>query len=112
MPLGEARISPPNRAWRELENIGKHTELVRRGAREANILDQQGVLTKAPPALGSKSLSELLANGTLRFDVDQKYPQALGIDSIIGRVSIFGNSQWEIQATNGGTCPKRLTSTA
>lgn len=32
----------------------------------------------------------------MNIDVDQKYPQAIGISSIIGLVSTFGNSTWEI----------------
>ena len=62
----------------------------------ANILDRQGVIERAPASLGSKSLSELLADGTVRHRVDEKYPQALGISTIMGRMSIWGNSAWEI----------------
>ena len=62
----------------------------------ANILDRQGLIEKAPPSLGSKFLSELLADGTVRHTVDEKYPQALGISTIMGRMSIWGNSAWEI----------------
>jgi hypothetical protein len=62
----------------------------------ANILDRQGAIERAPPSLGSKSLSELLADGTIRHKVDEKYPQALGISTIVRRVSIWGNSAWEI----------------
>lgn len=62
----------------------------------AAILDRRGFIDKAPPSLGSKSLSELLADGTVRFKVDEKYPQALGITTITERVSIWGNSAWEI----------------
>jgi len=72
---------------------------------DARVLDEQGVFTRAPASLGSKSLSELLADGTLRFEVDQKYPQALGIDSINGRVSIFGNSKWEILLNGSSDSP-------
>lgn len=62
----------------------------------ANILDRDGKLPRAPEELGSKSLSELLADGTVRISIDQKYPQALGIESIVSRVSVWGNSAWEI----------------
>src|SRR5207248_877832 len=62
----------------------------------AAILDRRGLIPPAPPSLGSKSLSELLSDGTVRCHVDPKYPQALGIDTIIGRVSTWGNSKWEI----------------
>src|SRR5882672_758541 len=63
---------------------------------EASILDSQGLLEKSPPSLGGKSLSELLRDGTVRIDVDPKYPQAVGISTIVERVSIFGNAEWEI----------------
>ena len=62
----------------------------------AAILDRQGAIPRAPPSLGSKTLTELLADQEVHFSVDPKYPQALGISSIIGRVSIYGNSNWEI----------------
>jgi hypothetical protein len=65
-----------------------------------NALDRKGVLTKSPPLLdsklGSKSMSELLTDGTIHFNIDPKYPQALGIESINSGISIFGNSRWEI----------------
>jgi hypothetical protein len=63
---------------------------------EAAVLDSIGVLQKAPETLGGKSLSHLLANGTVKVDVDRKYPQAVGIASIMHQVSVFGNSPWEI----------------
>lgn len=62
----------------------------------AAILDAKGALGKAPEALGEKSLSELLADGTVKFNVDPKYPQAIGIASVMHHVSVFGNSPWEI----------------
>jgi hypothetical protein len=60
------------------------------------ILDRQGNLPPAPAALGNKSMTELLDDGTVHFEVDGKYPQALGISTIIGRLSLFGNSPWEL----------------
>jgi Protein of unknown function (DUF4238) len=60
------------------------------------ILDRGGALPTAPDILGGKSLTELLEDGTVSFKIDPKCPQALGITSIIGWVSVFGNSQWEI----------------
>ena len=53
----------------------------------ALLLDRQGLVGKAPPSLGGKSMSELLAEGEIDFTVDEKYPQALGINSIIDHVS-------------------------
>jgi hypothetical protein len=63
----------------------------------ATALDAQGALPKAPPgALGEKSISELLADGTVKVTVDPKYPQAIGISAITRHTSTFGNSPWEI----------------
>lgn len=59
------------------------------------ILDHGGNLPPAPDALGGKSLTELLKDGTVYFKIDPKFPQALGITSIISWVSVFGNSRWE-----------------
>ncbi|MGB5903393.1 MAG: DUF4238 domain-containing protein [Xanthobacteraceae bacterium] len=60
------------------------------------ILDRRGRLSSAPEALGGKSLTELLGNGTVKFTIDPKFPQALGIKSILSWVSVFGNSRWDI----------------
>lgn len=68
------------------------------GALEATaaILDEKAQLPKAPDSLGGKSLTELLKDGTVKFDIDQKYPQAIGISNIMGRVNAFGNFEWEV----------------
>lgn len=71
----------------------------------AAILDRQGAIPRAPPSLGSKTLTELLAAKEVSFPVDPKYPQALGINSIIDRVSIYGNSKWEILLNGIPECP-------
>lgn len=62
----------------------------------SEILDRQGRLGPAPAILGNKSLTELLTEGTVHFDIDQKYPQAMGINTIIERISAFGNAAWEV----------------
>jgi hypothetical protein len=67
----------------------------------AEIMDRQGVLPKAPASLGGKSLTELLAEGSVKVKVDSKYPQALGISTITHRASVFGNSHWEILLNEG-----------
>jgi hypothetical protein len=51
-------------------------------ASEAAILDRQGVLPRAPAVIGNKTLTELLADGTVRVNIDKKYPQAVGISTI------------------------------
>jgi hypothetical protein len=62
----------------------------------AAILERQGILENAPPSLGGKSFLELVEDGVIGVKVDPKFPQALGITSIISWLSVFGNSHWEI----------------
>jgi hypothetical protein len=62
----------------------------------AKILDAQGAVPNAPAALGEKSITELPADGTVKFQVDPKYPQAIGISNILHHTSVFGNSPWEV----------------
>lgn len=62
----------------------------------AAILDAQGELGRPPAILGGNSLTELIDNGTLRIDIDPKYPQAMGIAGILEFVSRIGNARWEI----------------
>ena len=83
-----------------------HTESLKSSLESAAaILDKQGLIPKAPPSLGSKTLTELLADKEVTFSVDPKYPQALGINTIIKRVSIWGNSKWEILLNDVPECP-------
>lgn len=72
---------------------------------EAAILDKQGLIPKAPPSMDSKTLTELLQDEEIGFTVDPKYPQALGISTITGRVSIYGNSKWEILLNSAPESP-------
>jgi hypothetical protein len=74
-------------------------------ASEAAILDRQGVLPRAPAVLRNKTLTELLADGTVRVNIDRKYPQAVGISTIRNRTALFGNSRWEIVRNNARTSP-------
>jgi hypothetical protein len=80
-PAGSRILSDPLRA--SLESTSE-------------ILDRDGNVPPAPDVLGGKSLTQLLTDGTISFKIDPKFPQALGIRSIIGWVSVFGNSRWEI----------------
>ena len=72
---------------------------------EVAILDKQGLIPEAPPSLGSKTLTELLTNREVSFTTDLKYLQALGIGTITDRVSIYGNSKWEILLNGAPNCP-------
>ena len=78
-----------------------------RGAVEATakFIDQCEALPKAPPELGGKALSELLAEGTVKIDIDGKYPQAIGISNVMGLVGQFGNFDWEILVNEEGGSP-------
>jgi hypothetical protein len=69
------------------------------------ILDRQGKLPKAPPELGSKTITDLLSDGTIRINIDNKYPQAIGIRNIIDRVGVWVNSRWEILLNEDPTSP-------
>jgi hypothetical protein len=62
----------------------------------ARVLDAQGAIPNAPEVLGGKSITELLADGSVKFTVDPKYPQAMGISNILHHTSVFGNSPWEV----------------
>lgn len=62
----------------------------------SDILERLGEISAPPIVLGGKSMSDLLDSGLVTLDIDPKFPQALGINAILGWVSVFGNSRWEI----------------
>ena len=62
----------------------------------AKRLDSMGSLPPPPPVLGGKSLTELLERGNIQITIDPKYPQAIGIASILLLTSTFGNYEWDI----------------
>lgn len=63
---------------------------------EAKRLEAEGVLEPAPEELGNKMLSELVEDGAVRFDVNPKFPQAIGVEDFHNRISVFGNARWEV----------------
>lgn len=63
---------------------------------EAELMERAGLFDPAPAELGGKTLMELIAGGEIGFDVDSRYPQAIGIGNIIGLVTAFGNFHWDI----------------
>lgn len=71
----------------------------------AKLLDRAGQIPKAPPVLGGKTLTELLADGTVAFEIDGKYPQAVGINNIINYVTQYGNSHWDILVNEHADTP-------
>ena len=58
----------------------------------AEMEDAKGSIPLSPAQLGGKSLTTLIAEGAIRFTVDPKYPHALGVKTIMSRLSKFGNS--------------------
>lgn len=62
----------------------------------ASIMEQSGKLPKAPKALGGKSLTALIEAGKISIDIDEKYPQSIGIQQIMSILKMFGNFKWEI----------------
>src|SRR3972149_5091805 len=62
----------------------------------ASIMERQGLVPQPPPELGCTSLTEALAQGVVKVEIDGKYPQAIGIPSISAIVAAFGNFRWEI----------------
>ena len=60
------------------------------------LLDANGEISAPPQVLGGASLTELLDSGKVRAEIDPKYPQAVGISSILQLTNAFGNFLWEI----------------
>jgi hypothetical protein len=69
------------------------------------MLDAKGEFGQAPPELGGKSITELLETGGIQVKVDEKYPQAIGISNITGRLFNLGNFYWEILLNNYSDSP-------
>jgi hypothetical protein len=59
-------------------------------------LDSMGSFPPPPPVFGGKSITELLESGDVQISSDPKYPQAIGISSILHLTSTFGNYEWDI----------------
>lgn len=62
----------------------------------AELLERDGQIPPSPPELGGEPLSKLLRSGRAQFTIDPKYPQSIGIQTIVRRLSIWGNSRWDI----------------
>jgi hypothetical protein len=78
-----------------------------RGALEATaaMLDRRSDMPKASPELGGKTLSELLADGTVVLDIDGKYPQAIGIGNVMRHANNLGNCHWDILINEEASSP-------
>jgi hypothetical protein len=53
-------------------------------------------LPPPPLELGGKSLTELLQSGKIHISINPKYPQAIGITSILFLTVTYGNFAWDI----------------
>jgi len=74
-----------------------HSELFRGTVEEtARQLDKHKEIPLPPSQLGGGCLTELLENGKVSINIDEKYPQAHGIASVLSHTATFGNSAWEI----------------
>lgn len=62
--------------------------------------EKRGSLPPPPEGLGGRNLADLLSTDDIRIKVDPKYPQAIGIASIMKHVAVFGNFKWEILVNN------------
>jgi hypothetical protein len=67
----------------------------------AAMMEARGLIPPPPKVLkelgiGGESLAELLGDGVVNVNVDEKFPQAIGITSIHRSIAIFGNCKWEI----------------
>lgn len=58
--------------------------------------EKAGLLPPRPSAIAHTSLSDMFETGVIKVDIDGKYPQALGIASILESIHMYGNYYWEI----------------
>jgi hypothetical protein len=69
----------------------------------ADIMGAQESLPPPPLELGEIDLAEvhkLFRSGAVKVKINPKYPQAIGIESILELVAAFGNFKWEILHNN------------
>lgn len=62
----------------------------------AATMDAREMLPPPPSELGGASLTELLHSGAVKVTIDPKFPQAMGISTILLGTAAFGNFKWEI----------------
>jgi hypothetical protein len=60
------------------------------------LLDGQGLFPPPPSLLAGTNLTELLRNGTVEVMIDPKFPQAIGVNSILKLTALLGNFKWRI----------------
>jgi hypothetical protein len=71
----------------------------------SEMIDARGGFPPPPPQLGGRSMTELMRTGAIRIDVDEKYPQAMGISSILSHAARFGNYSWDILRNDADDSP-------
>jgi hypothetical protein len=71
----------------------------------ARVLDEKGLIPPPPSVLGGTSLTDVLNSGAVKIRVDEKYPQAIGISTIIEQTGVFGNFKWEVLRNRFEDCP-------
>ena len=57
---------------------------------------KQGLIPPLPPELDGVDVKKLLRSEALQVEFDPKYPQAVGISTILEQVNGLGNFEWEI----------------
>jgi hypothetical protein len=60
------------------------------------VLDSQGAFPAPPAVLAGESLTDLLNQGKIHVKIDHKFPQAIGIVSILSVTTAFGNFPWDV----------------
>lgn len=82
-------------------NSGPLRAMVETAARD---MDQQEDIPAPHEFLGDETLADLIADGRVEIQIDPHYPAAIGIADILGRVSLFGNSRWDIITNSNVGC--------
>jgi hypothetical protein len=62
----------------------------------ADMMDAHGLLPPAPKSLNGATVSDMIRDGTVRINVDGKYPQAIGIGQIADLARMFESFDWEL----------------
>lgn len=72
---------------------------------QARLLDEQGLISRAPRGLGRRSLSQLLDDGAISVNIDGKFAQSVGIAQVLELTNGFGDSAWEFVRNPFGDSP-------
>lgn len=74
-----------------------HSRLFRSCCEEAGrLLDHYKELPTPPLEMGGVSFTDLLEKKRIAVKIDEKYPQAVGISTVLSKVKRFGNSHWQL----------------